>query len=175
MAMVTHSRMLDIIRRIGEATPPPIKLSRLIQSPEQDFFSFALISEKWMTSARVFELLAKSSVNIRFICQHLGKGGDLRVQLCADTKFQDKILKVFQTDEIARVVQEFSHQAGVVVLSLYPFNGQPQVSVRVFGTLRHHNIEILGANTATSVISCVVLGRDLELAVSTLKQIFVLQ
>jgi len=173
--MVTHSRMLDIIRRIGEATPPPIKLSRLIQSPEQDFFAFGVDSEKWLTSVRVFELLAKSSVNIRFISQHPGKGGDLRVQLCADTEYQDKTLKVFQTEEITRVIQGFYHQPGVVILSLYPFSGQPQVSVRVFGTLRHHNVEILGSNSATSVFSCVVPSRDLELAVSSLKQIFVLQ
>jgi aspartokinase len=173
--MIPDSKMVDIIRRIGEATPSPIKLSKLLQSPEQDFFSFSVAIGNWTIATKIFELLAQSSVNIRFIVIHAGKNEDARVQLCVDTKFQREALNIFQTEEIAEAIQEFHHHDSAIILSLYPFNGQPQVAERIFTILRLLGIEILGANTATSVFSCVISESDLDPVVTSLKEVFVLQ
>lgn len=173
--VATESSMLEIIRKLGDATPAPVHLSRLLQSPLQDHFSFALSSENRAVAVRVFELLAEASANLRFISEHLGERSKVRIQFCADAEARREVLGVFQTEEISRAIEEFHHRNGVVILSLYPFNGQPQIAERIFAVLRQQGIEILGVNTATSVFSCIVANSDMEAVMSNLKKVFVWQ
>ena len=172
--MGVDSRMLDIIRKIGEVTPPPVRLSKLFESPEQDFFSFSIPTPELGVLAKVFDLLALSSINIRFLGEHLGEDGDLRVQMCVDSVQGAPALKVIQREDVVGVLGEWHHRPGAVILSLYPFNGQPHIAGRIFDTMHAEGIEILGAGSATSVFSCVILRNKVGLAVSKLKTAFVL-
>ncbi len=172
--MTVDSKMLDIIRKIGEVTPPPVRLSKLFRSPEQDFISFSLPTADTSFLALVFDLLAQSSANIRYLSQHHGGEGDLRVQMCVDSIHGAVALKAFQREEVVRGVGDIQHCSGVVILSLYPFGGQPHIAQRILETLRAEGIEILGAGAATSVFSCVIFSRNVEMAVSKLKRAFVL-
>lgn len=167
--------MLEIIRKLGDATPPPIHLSRLLQSPIQDHFSFAVSGENREVAVRLFEFLGEASANLRFISEHVGEHGKIRIQFCADAEVQGVVLGVFQTKGISKAVNEFRHRSGVVIISLYPFNGQPQMAERIFAVLRQQGIEILGANTATSVFSCIVANSDMKAVISNLKTVFVWQ
>jgi aspartokinase len=172
--MTVDSKMLDIIRKIGEVTPPPVRLSKLFRSPEQDFISFSLPTADMSFLALVFDLLAQSSANIRYLSQHLGGEGYPRVQMCVDSVSGADALKALQREEVVRGVGDIQHRSGVVILSLYPFGGQPHLAQRILETLRAEGIEILGAGAATSVFSCVTSCRNVETAVSRLKQAFVL-
>ncbi len=172
--MGVDSRMLDIIRKIGEVTPPPVRLSKLFESPEQDFFSFSIPTAELSALATVFHVLALSSVNIRFLGEHLGGDGDLRVQMCVDSVQGALALKAIQGEDVAGVIGEWNHRPRAVILSLYPFNGQPHIAGRIFDTMHAEGIEILGAGSATSVFSCVILRNKAGLAISKLKSAFVL-
>ena len=173
--MTANSKTLDIIKKLGDATPPPIHLSRLLHSPIQSNFSFAVSSDERGIAVRIFELLGEASVNLRFVSEYTGAGGEARIQFCCDADAQQIVLEVFKKMGAFAVLREFRHLHAVVVLSLYPFNGQPQIAGRVFAVLRQRGIEILCANTATSVFSFVVSADDLEPAVSSLKQVFIWQ
>ena len=55
--MATDSRIVDIFKRLGDETPPPIRLSRLLESPVQGYFSFVVQKGDRGTVARILELL----------------------------------------------------------------------------------------------------------------------
>lgn len=170
--MSANSKTLEIIKKLGDARPPQIRLSRLLQSPAQGHFSFRVSSDNRSFVVRFFELLGEESVNLRLITENLGADGEVRIQFCCDGEAQGKVLRMLQNEESSAVIKEFHHVEEAVILSLYPFNGQPQVAGRVFTIFRQKGIEILGANTATSVFSCVVPAKALEAAISNLKQVF---
>jgi aspartokinase len=174
MSNQTSTRMLDIIRQIGEAAPSPIRLSKIFQSPEQDFFSFSAPAGKEMVATLVFERLAQRSANIRFIGGHIGRNSDLHVQLCVDSEFGKETLEILQSDQVAGAVRDFRHHPCARILSFYPFNGQALIAERIFAMFALENIEILGVSTATSTFSCVIPGSRLESAVERSKQVFVL-
>lgn len=171
--MTVESRMLEIIRTIGEVTPPPVRLSKLFRSPEQDFFSFSVPAQGMSHLARIFDLLAGISANIRYLSEHTSVDGDLRVQLSVDSAQGALALKALHSEEIIQGLGELRHCSGAVIVSLYPFNGQPHIAERIFDTLDTDGIEILGADSATAVFSCLIQG-DVEAAISRLKVAFVL-
>lgn len=173
--MATDSRIVDIFKRLGDETPPPIRLSRLLQSPVQGYFSFVTHRDDRGTVVRILESLGNASVNLRFISEHPGGNGEVRIQLCCDAEAQQTVVEIFQRAEFARAIREFRHVDAVVILSLYPFSGQPQVAGRVFAILRKRHIEILSANTATSVFSLIVSLGDLASVIASLKQVFIWQ
>lgn len=173
--MAADSRMLEILRQLGEATPSPIRLSRLLQSPPQAYFSFLLSEEDRAASVRIFQLLGDSSLNLRFISEHPVPDGRVHIQFCSGSDTQNQVLDFFQAAEVSGATQELCHQDAVVIFSLYPFNGQPDLASRVFTILGQRRIEILGANTATSVFSLIVASSDVEEVVSAFKQVFVWQ
>ena len=167
--------MLDIIRRIGEVAPPPIRLSKLFESPKQHFFSFSINAGEEMASVEVLQLLAEASVNVRFISRHFGRAGEMNVQLCVDAAHGARAMGIFQTEQIMRAVRKFHDNPGVVILSLYPFGGQPHIATRICSALRTEGIRILGIGTATSVFSCIIGIENAASAVSVLKHAFVLR
>jgi len=169
---VADSRMLEIIRRLSEATPPPIRLSRLIQSPAQGYFSFMLRNEHRDVAVRLFQALGKASVNLRYLSEHLGENGRARFQLCCDTEAQAQVLKLLQADDAADRIEAFCHVEEALVLSLYPFDGQPELAGRVFGVLKQLGIRMLGASTATAVFSCVISSRDTATLIAGLREVF---
>jgi len=168
-----QSPMLGILKKLGDATPPPIRLSRLIQSPLQTLFSFAFDRDNRALVAKLFELLAEQSVNLRFISEHPGEAHMTRIQFCADAEAQARALGCLAKTEIAEAIWEFSHHEEMIIVSLYPFNGQPNVAERVFTISRQREIKIRAANTATSVFSCIVSADRLEALISALKQVFI--
>jgi aspartokinase len=173
--MATDSRIVDIFKRLGDETPPPIRLSRLLESPVQGYFSFVTHRDDRGTVVRILESLGNASVNLRFISEHPGGKGEVRIQFCCDADDQETVAKMFQRAEFSRAIRELRHIDAVVILSLYPFNGQPQVAGRVFAILRKRHIEILSANTATSVFSLIVSLGDLASVIASLKQVFIWQ
>jgi aspartokinase len=169
------SQMVEIIRRLGEASAAPIHLRKLLLSSEQEFFGFIAPRHRREISAEVFDLLGRAAVNIRLISQYLTDGGDLCVRLCVDGCSGPAAREVFREETVRGAVQRFEHLQDARVLSLYPFNGRPEVVERVFTELRKREIRILAANSATSVISCVVSGAQAEEAVDHLKRVIIFQ
>jgi len=172
---MTDSRMLEIIRRLSDATPPPIRLSRLIQSPIQGHFSFVISDEHREAAVWLFEALGKASVNLRYLNEHSEGKNKVRFQFCCDAEAQEQVLQLFQSEKVANFIADFRYVEATVIMSLYPFNGQPQFAARVFGILRQRGIELLGASTATAVFSCVVSSRDADSVLTGLKGVFVWQ
>ena len=84
--MSVNSKALEIIKKLGDATPPQIRLSRLLQSPVQGHFSFRVSNDNKSIVVRFFELLGKESVNLRLISDHIGTDGEVRIQFCCDRK-----------------------------------------------------------------------------------------
>jgi aspartokinase len=167
------SSMLDILKKLGDATPPPIHLSRLIESPLQDLCSFAVERDRRAVLPRMFELLAEQSVNLRFITEQPGEMGACRIQFSFDAEARERATEVFEKLEIAKAMKEFKRHEAVVILSVYPFNGQPNVAERIFTVCRQAGIQIRGVNSATSVFSCIVSGSELEALLSCLRKVFV--
>lgn len=165
--------MLDILKKLGDATPPPIRLSRLIQSPLQDLCSFSIERDKRAVVPQMFEMLAEQSVNLRFITEQPGEMGTCRIQFSFDAEARERATGVFEKPEIAKAIKEFKQQEAVIVLSVYPFNGQPNLADRIFTVCRQAGIQISGANSATSVFSCIVSSSELEALLSALKKVFV--
>jgi aspartokinase len=171
--MTGDSRIIDIIRQVGAAEPASIKLNSILQSPEQDFFAFALRLEKSQELVRMLELLARSSINIRFFNSHRQSDTQVRIQLCVDVDPHMYPMRLFQAEEHAGNIESLYHLMGVRILSLYPFSGQAKVAERLFSTLRFHHIGIPAANCTSSVISCVIAAHDCELATVSLRRVFV--
>jgi aspartokinase len=171
--MTGDSRIVDIIRQVGAAEPASIKLNSILQSPEQDFFAFSLKPEKSQDLVKMFELLARSSINIRFFNSHRQNDTQVRIQLCVDIDSDMYPMRLFQTEEKAGNIESLHHHMGVRILSLYPFSGQAKVAERLFSSLRFHHIGILAANCTSSVISCVIAAYDCELATVSLRRAFV--
>jgi aspartokinase len=173
--MPVDARMLEIIRKLGDATPPPIRLSKVFQSPAQGFFAFSVSAEDRAVAAEVLDALARASVNIRFLNEHRGRCGETRMQLCVDAESLSRTGAALQSRKAAGRLNEVIQQPHAVILSLYPFSGQPQVAERVFYALAQHGVPILAANTATSVFSLVVAGDVLEPAMVALRRVFLMQ
>lgn len=174
MAVSTaNSSMLEILKKLGEATPPPIRLSRLLQSPLQDICSFAVEREKRAIVPRIFELLAEQSVNLRFITEQPGEMGTCRIQFSFDAEARERAAQVLEKAEIAEAIKDFKHHDAVVILSVYPFNGQPNLAERIFTVCRQTGIQMHGANSATSVFSCIVSSSEVEALLSDLRKVFV--
>lgn len=167
------SSMLEILKKLGEATPPPIRLSRLMHSPLQDLCSFAVARDKRAVVPRIFELLAEQSVNLRFITEQPGEMGSRRIQFSFDAEARERAAQVLEKAEIATAIDDCKRHEAVVILSVYPFNGQPNLAERIFTVCRQAGIQIHGANSATSVFSCIVSSGQLEALLSGLKKVFV--
>jgi len=165
--------MLEILKKLGDATPPPIRLSRLIQSPPQDLCAFVVDEDKRAVVPRLFELLAEQSVNLRFITEQPGEKGTCRIQFSFDAEARQRAAQILEKPEIATAIKDFKRHEAVVVLSVYPFNGQPNLVERVFTVCRQAGVQILGANSATSVFSCIVSSGALETLLAGLKKVFV--
>ncbi|HBZ54726.1 MAG TPA: hypothetical protein DEO88_04900 [Syntrophobacteraceae bacterium] len=173
MAMPADSRILEILRQVGAAEPASIKLTKILQSPEQDFFAFSLAAGKSKELSRILDQLARSSVNVRFFNSHLGSKDQVRIQLCIDADSHMDAIRFFQAEENAGNLESLHHRLGVRILSLYPFSGEAKIAERLLSMLRFQNIKILGLNCATSVISCVIPTCDCELATASLRRTFI--
>jgi aspartokinase len=172
--MTTESKSLDFISKLGEASPPPIRLSRLFQSREQDFFSFGTPEDKPAVLAEVFEALGRSMVNIRFINHFTAENGRFNVQFCIDSAFREIAANLFSSPEIAKRIHGFQHVADAVILSLYPFQGRPQVAERALSELERLGARILGVNCGASVLSCVIESPEPDSVVEGFKQAFII-
>lgn len=175
MTRSASSQMVEILRRLGEASAAPIHMRKLLVSPAQDFFGFTVTAEHRDVSRDVFERLGRAAVNIRLISQYGTEAGDLRIRLSVDRCSGDAAREIFQHREIRGSVVDFEHLEDTRILSLYPFNGRSEVVERVFGALRRGQIDILATSSATSVISCLVPGAQVDAAVQQIKRVIVLQ
>ncbi len=172
--MTSDSKLLDFISKLGEASPPPIRLSRLFQNREQDFFSFGTAGDEQAVLAEVFEKLGRSMVNIRFINHYTAENGRFNVQFCIDSVFREIATGLFSSPEIAERIHGFQHVASAAILSLYPFQGQPQVAERALSELERLGAKILGVNCGASVLSCVIESPHLDSVVEGFKQAFII-
>lgn len=166
------SRTLEIIRRIGEAAPPPVQLSKLLVNPGQVFFSFAVNETDWGAGVRALVLLGRAGGNIRFVSEQMDGNGVLRWSLTLDQAKGEEVLRIFEQPELAKSLADFAWHRSVAVLSLYPFNGDPGVAGHLYHFFRLSGIDTLATTASPSVISCVIDSRDMEAAVDKLNYYF---
>lgn len=172
MRKITRAKpsILGIIRDVGIPTPPKLKLIGLLESPEQDLYSFSCTTNTALF--KILEYFAESSINIRFISKNAVVNNRTWIQICTDPDSERLIQTIVRKRDIKSSIEKFTHQHGVKILSLYPFKGDPWVVKCLFDSLLSRKIEILATNTASSVISCVIRKQDLPLAIRHLHSAF---
>lgn len=173
--MTRPSQLQEIIRRLGQASAAPIHLRKLLLSPEQEFFAFTAPAEHQGVAAEVYERLGQAAVNIRLIGQYLAKDGVLRVGLSVDVGSGVAADEIFRMATVRGRLSTLEHVEQARILSLYPFNGRPEVLERAFLELRRRRIQILATSSATSVLSCVLIEAQVEDALQHLQQVVILE
>ncbi len=168
--MPRKSKLIQIIRDVGAPEVPKIKLTGILKSPEQDLFSFSFGNDSIFRN--ILEDIGNLSVNIRFITKSLHKNNVETACICTDSRHQKKVKEIFFKKHIGSGIDALIHQPAVRILSIYPFKGDPKIAKRLFDVLRSQNIEVLAANTAISVISCVILSDKLSLAMEQIESAF---
>jgi len=164
-----------MIRRLGQTSAAPIHLRKLLLSPEQEFFAFAALPEHQGVAAEVYQRLGQAAVNIRLISHYQAKDGVLRVRLSVDGCSMAAARGVFHAATVRERMSAFEHVEQARILSLYPFNGRPEVLERAFLELRRRRIQILATSSATSVLSCVLIEAQVEDALQHLQQVVILE
>jgi aspartokinase len=170
--MSEPSTTLRIMRRIGAPEPKKIRITGMLQSPELAFLVLLLPEQDADILARLLSLLGEHEINIRFISTYTLSSGETKLNICIDGNALTKARELLRAQRAVLGMREVAYRPSVRVISLYPHKGRAEMAERLFTTLRLHGIELLVANNANSVISCVVSGRDLQNALSCLEQAF---
>jgi len=168
--MAGKTKLIQIIRKVGAPEVPKIKLTGILESPEQDLFSFSYGKNSVLRN--ILEHLGNSSINIRFMSKSSYANNHATARICIDSKYHEKVKEILSRKDVITSIDRLIYQPGVRILSIYPFKGDPKIAMRFFDALNSKNIEVLATNTATSVISCVIPSRKLPLAKQQLKSAF---
>ena len=170
--MEEQSKTLRIMRRIGAPKPEKISISGILQSPDLGSLTLALPGGDGDTSAALLELLGSNEINIRFISKYSDSDGNTSMCICIDPELFESAVDMIYANEESLGIKEFVYRSNVRVLSVYPHKGKARVAERLFTTLRMNGIDPLSTNSASSVISCVLLSEHVEEALTCLDQAF---
>ena len=173
--MTPNSTMIRIIQDVEEGAQPPVRITQLLRSPPQIFFSFPLAVSMLPEWNRVLSTLGEQSVNIRFINQSFEENEAYRVSLCVDKVNDERIPEI--STMISRLLgkagpgREARIVPGAIILSFYVFKGQPRFIGGILKVLRDGGIEMLSAGVASSVLSCVIRQFALNAALDALAEL----
>jgi aspartokinase len=170
--MDKQSKTLEIMRRIGAPKPEKIRISGIIKSPDLASFTLLLPGGDNDSYTTVMKLMGEHEINIRFITKYADSAGNTSLCLCIDASRLDKALNVLDANESSLGIRDFMYHPQVKVISIYPHKERPRVAERMLTTLRMHGIDILSANNASSVISCVLKTDHVEKALACLAEAF---
>ena len=170
--MEDHSKTLEIIRRIGAPEPEKIRITGILQSPDLGSLTLVLPGEDGDTSAALLELLGSNEINIRFISKYSDSDGNTSMCICVEPELFESAVDMIYANEESLGIKEFVYKSSVRVLSVYPHKEKARVAERLFTTLRMNGIDPLSTNSASSVISCVLLSEHVEEALTCLDQAF---
>ncbi len=168
--MQKKAKLVQIIRKIGAPEPPRIKLTGILESPEQDLFTFSFRAEDALCN--ILNFLGDLSINIRFLSKTPQSDNHYWARISTDPDQREKVLAIFSRREITNNISGFTSHQGVRIISLYPFKGNPGVAIHLYNTFHSNNVEILAISTASSVISCVIWSKKLPQARNLLKSAF---
>ena len=170
--MDKYSKTREIVRQIGAPKPENIRISGFLKSPDLASLTLLLPGGDTDSSSIVLQLMGDHDINIRFINKYRDSAGNTSLCLCIDADYLDKALDVLDANESTLGIRDFMYHPQVRIISIYPHKERPRVAERLLTTLRMHGIDILSTNNASSVISCVLNGEQVEQALACLADAF---
>jgi aspartokinase len=98
--------------------------------------------------------------------------GTTALCLCVESAFLDDVVELIDTSKVDLGIEEFTYRSQIRIISIYPHKERARVAERLFTTLEMNGIELLSANNASSVISCVLHSDSVDQALACLRQAF---
>jgi aspartokinase len=170
--MEEQSKTLEIIRRVGAPEPEKIAVSGIVKSPHLALLLFALPADRSTSLADFLRLLGEHGINIRFITKYDDQTGTIILNLAVEKDSLPRSLELARSHGPSLGLRALSHRPDVLIISIYPYKGRALVAERLMTSLRMGGIEPLAINNASSVISCVIAGGDLQSALACLDHTF---
>ncbi len=128
------------------------------------------------TGGRYFSKLADAGIHVELIVT-LSDGEEYdHILVCVDRNDLDKTIEITQNIHKELNSQSIIHddQVALVCISSLDFDESQVIAGHMFKTLGDNDINIQGISTSVSSVTCMIDSKDLESALSALRQAFIL-
>lgn len=125
---------------------------------------------------RYFSELADSGIHVELIVNLFDGNQYDHIMVCVDREDLDAAIEI--TQEIHKAVNSQSvihdSQVALVCISSLDFDESQVIAGHMFKSLGDNEINIQGISTSVSSVTCMIDSKDLEPALSALRQAFIL-
>ncbi|MBW1712911.1 MAG: ACT domain-containing protein [Deltaproteobacteria bacterium] len=151
-----------------------IKIGGIMQSDGRAFLKIMAIPKEAAAAASICSALAATGINIEFMAQSLDIDDAVNLALVVDHKDLDPALSLLESVKAGLQAKGLSYVPDVAIISVFGphLREKPMVPSLMFGSLASVDVVALAIANSISSVSCVVEGRNLNLAPEALTEVF---
>jgi len=148
-----------------------IKIGGIMQSDGRAFLKIMAIPKEAAAAASICSALAATGINIEFMAQSLDIDDAVNLALVVDHKDLDPALSLLESVKAGLQAKGLPDVAIISVFGPH-LREKPMVPSLMFGSLASVDVAALAIANSISSVSCVVEGRNLNLALEALTEVF---